>query len=534
VLVGWVSDEHYVAVPDALLELSGPAGVFETRSSASGAVRVDLPEGTYDLAVGARGFGSLTAKVEVSSDRLVQIRLLRDALWGYVWPKAVRAGERAELRVSSPVAYRGELWRYGQMAERVAYVGHGEHPPGATRQTLPLGDCTLTGVRWSQAGPTIGPGVDASPRLLTAPQRSGLYFVHVHGDDGAVTTCPWVVAPARPSAPIAVLASDLTWNAYNPFGGRSNYIYANGLPTVPDVDRRASMPRYLSRGHEEWTSSEYPPLSFDRPEPFNQVRPGERYEDPIVGRDACSLAPAEWRLLAWLESQDFDHDVYAESQLARGELDLASYRVLVLSSHPEYWTPQMYDRVKRWVHDEGGRLAYLGGNGINCAVQLNDDGTMTVRNGSAAELEPRREEVESRFGLVHEPEAALLGVGYTRAGLLTAAPYEVLVPDHWAFAGTGVVAGELIGRETLNTRIPGGASGHETDKLSPSSPPGIEVIARGVNPGGGGADMATYSTRSGGEVFAAGSINFVTALPIDQTLSRVVRNVLERFLRPPV
>jgi len=45
--------------------------------------------------------------------------------------------------------------------------------------------------------------------------------------------------------------------------------------------------------------------------------------------------------------------------------------------------------------------------------------------------------------------------------------------------------------------------------------------------------MATYSTRSGGEVFAAGSINFVTALPIDQTLSRVVRNVLERFLRPP-
>jgi hypothetical protein len=99
------------------------------------------------------------------------------------------------------------------------------------------------------------------------------------------------------------------------------------------------------------------------------------------------------------------------------------------------------------------------------------------------------------------------------------------------FEGTDVRAGDLIGTRTLNTRIPGGASGHETDKLSPNSPAGIEVLARGTNPGGGGAEMALYHTSSGGAVFAAGSINFVTALPIDEVLGTVLRNVLTRFLQ---
>jgi hypothetical protein len=138
--------------------------------------------------------------------------------------------------------------------------------------------------------------------------------------------------------------------------------------------------------------------------------------------------------------------------------------------------------------------------------------------------------VDSRFGLVHEPEARLLGVGYTRAGLFTAAPYQVLLPDHWAFAGTGVRAGDLIGTRTLNTRIPGGASGHETDKVSPNSPAGTNVLARGTNPRGGGAELTVYHTDSGGAVFASGSINFVTALPVDDVLAQLVRNVLTRFL----
>lgn len=532
-LIGYVSDEDFVAVSGALLEFEAPDGAArQAVSSASGAVRLDPAPapGEYRVVVACPGYGTKLTRVRLGAGPPVQIRLLRSRLLGYVWPKAVRAGDPYELRISSPHPYRCELWRYGATREFVAHLGHGEHPPGATAQVTPDGDHTGTGVGWNQTGLSLGPGLSAPPRLLSAPARSGLYAVHVLARDGSVTTCPWVVAPARPTADIAVVASDLTWNAYNAFGGRSNYLHAGGLPAAPDTNRRQTLPRYTTPAHEEWGRDAYPPLSFDRPEPENQIPLDERLDGPITWRDACALAAADWRLLGWLERAGYSADVYAETQLARGELDLTRYRVLVLGAHPEYWTVGMYEQVKSWVHDAGGRLVYLGGNGINCAVTLHDNASMTVLNGNAGVLEPRRAEVESRFGLVHEPEARLLGVGYTRAGLFTAAPYQVLRPDHWAFARTGVGAGDLIGTRTLSTRFPGGASGHETDKLSPSSPAGVTVLARGTNPGSGGAEMATYSTGSGGAVFAAGSINFVTALPIDGVLDRLLRNVLTRFL----
>jgi hypothetical protein len=533
-LVGYVSDDDFVAVPGALLEFQSPDGTaYAAVSSASGAVRLDAPPGDYRVAVACPGYGSKLTRVRVGDGPPAQLRLLRSRLLGYVWPKTARAGERCELRVSSPAPYRAELWRYGAVREFVGHLGHGEHPAGATVQVTPDGDYTGTGTGWSQFGLSAGPGLPTSstaPGLLTAPPRSGLYGVHVHARDGSVITCPWVVAPATPTADIAVLVGDITWNAYNAFGGRSNYLHAGGLPEMPHVNRRQTLPRYTTPGHEEWGHDAYPPLSFDRPEPENQLPLDEELDDPILWRDACALAAAEWRLLGWLEHSGFGTDVYGETQLARGELDLSRYRVLVLGVHPEYWTVDMYERVKAWVHAAGGRLVYLGGNGVNCAVTLHDDASMTVLNGDAAVLEPRRSEVESRFGLVHEPEARLLGVGYTRAGLFTAAPYQVLRPDHWAFAGTGVHAGDLVGTRTLNTRVPGGASGHETDKVSANSPAGVTVLARGTNPRGGGAEMSVYGTESGGAVFAAGSINFVTALPVDDVLDRVVRNVLTRFL----
>ena len=38
----------------------------------------------------------------------------------------------------------------------------------------------------------------------------------------------------------------------------------------------------------------------------------------------------------------------------------------------------MYRRVKEWVFERGGRLMYLGGNGINSQVELPDAATMRV------------------------------------------------------------------------------------------------------------------------------------------------------------
>ncbi|HQU44335.1 MAG TPA: hypothetical protein PK867_16060, partial [Pirellulales bacterium] len=279
-----------------------------------------------------------------------------------------------------------------------------------------------------------------------------------------------------------------------------------------------------------YDTDEYDPLSFDRPEPINSIAAGEQPTDPIEGRAACHLAAAEWRLLAWLEREGVDYDFYAETQFHFDQLDLADYRVLVLSTHPEYWSRKMYDRLKRWVNDEGGKLVYLGGNGLNCEVEFLDAATMICRNGDQRELD--RLKRESRFHLRSESEAALLGVVYSEAGAMTGAPFRLVDADHWAFAGTGLSPGDLFGANSQHCRCPGGASAHETDKISPSSPHNVKLLAKGTNRDDGGAEMVYYDTASGGEVFSVGSIAWPSCLLVDEAVSQITANVIQRFLRP--
>src|SRR5262249_11057598 len=247
-------------------------------------------------------------------------------------------------------------------------------------------------------------------------------------ESGAFFSFPLVVAPARPRARIAVLASTNTWNAYNHFGGRSNYFLAARMIDEPVVNAKSDLPRYRLPDYGEWDGAhDFAPLSFDRGEPANFVPENTECTDPIEGRQACHLAPAEWRLLGWLERQGFAHGLYADPQLHAGLLDLDAYRVLILNTHPEDWSEEMYRTLER-----GGRLMYLGGNGLNCKIEYLDGGkALRCLNRWPAGY-------ESRFHHQVESEANLLGVVYSDPGAMTVAPYEVVEPEHWVFAGTGL------------------------------------------------------------------------------------------------
>ena len=253
-----------------------------------------------------------------------------------------------------------------------------------------------------------------------------------------------------------------------------------------------------------------------------------RSPDPIEGRTACHLAPAEWRLLGWLEREGFTYDYYAETQLHDGTLELDNYQVLILSTHPEYWSRAMYFAVKSWVAERGGRLMYLGGNGLNCEAEIRDAATVVYRNGDARVM--KQGQFESRFHMRVESEANLLGVVFSETGIMTGAPFRVIDASHWAFEGTGLQNGDLFGQASLHMRCPGGASAHETDKVSASSPPGVKTIAKGTNIDEGGAELTCYETATGGAVFSAGSIAWPSSILVDETVSRITANVLRRFL----
>ena len=528
-LIGYVSDERYVAVPEVLCEFIGAGASYEARSRASGAVYADLDPGTYEVVLYKPGYGSKRVELKLPLEEPYHFRLLRDGLLGYMWPKWIQGGDQSEFRVHAVEAYKLELWRYGWEKEFVRTLGwYDEHGPLATMQVSPDGDYTQTGIRWNSQGYTS----PTHKQYITAPERSGLYYLHAKGESGAFFSFPWIVAPREPEAEIAVLAANINWNAYNNFGGRSNYIHADGFPSVPTVNARSELERYTDSRHLLFSAAGYPPLSFDRPEPLNFIAAEDEITDPIEGRSNCHVAPAEWRLFGWLEREGYAYDLYAETQLDAGVLDLDRYKMLIISAHPEYWSAEMYYRVKEWVFERGGKLVYLGGNGLNCAVEFLDPYTMVVRNGDQGGGFSHLQKIgkESRLDLLYESEARLLGVACSETGIMTGAPYQVINADHWVFGGTGLKEGDLFGERSLHMRCPGGASGHETDKITVSSPANIELLAKGLNPDGGGAEIVYHRTASGGEVFSVGSISYPSSLPVDDSISRITANVLDRFL----
>ena len=91
-LIGYVSDERYVALPDCLLEFNSPAGSWEARSRATGAVHADLPPGEYRVTLFKQGFGAKSVMLRIEPGMPPhQFRLLADGLLGYAWPKCVKA-----------------------------------------------------------------------------------------------------------------------------------------------------------------------------------------------------------------------------------------------------------------------------------------------------------------------------------------------------------------------------------------------------------------------------------------------------------
>jgi N,N-dimethylformamidase len=342
---------------------------------------------------------------------------------------------------------------------------------------------------------------------LTVPTtwHAGLYAAHCAATDGTDMYVTFVVRPAAAQrARIAVLANTNTWNAYNDWGGRSKYSLPPGAV-----------------------------LSFERP------NSGTR---PLIDGDPSHLTQAELWVLGWLAEAGYPVDVYTDRDFHSGIPDLADYRGLILSTHPEYWTAGMVDRLEAYLAG-GGNLIYIGGNGLYERVDLDEaDNSLVLLDGDATNQRARS---YFRNLTPPRPERAILGVAYRNDNYQTFAPFQVLKAEHPFFAGTGLSNGDHIGALGRN----GAASGWEMDTSLPGlapdgvivtatglddrgvAPANLQLLARGTNPQYG-ADLTYYDHPGGGFVFAAGSISFGGSLAQDVQLQAIVRNALERCLTP--
>jgi hypothetical protein len=356
---------------------------------------------------------------------------------------------------------------------------------------------------------------------LTVPSSwpSGIYAAHCATEDGEDFYVVFIVRPAggvlrvqptQRQKRLAFMASTNTWNAYNGWGGRFQYSDPNA-----------------------------PELSFERPNA--QTRPCPPYhtvpvDDPMARRsyesNTRTMARADLWILSWLEDAGYEVDVFTDPDFHAGSFDPAEYAGLILGTHPEYWSGAMRDRLDDYLNG-GGRLLYLGGNGLYERNEYSSDLRLVLfRQG-----DPARKDrwVFAKYG---RPQRAVLGVA--DAGLSWQANvtgYRTRAPTHRFLRNTGLVHGAAFGESgltgTKGDSQNGKACGWEMDTSKPDdgggpAPANCIVLAEALGHPQA-AQMVCYE-RSGGFVFSVGSLTFGGSLVLDPILQQIVRNVLDECL----
>jgi N,N-dimethylformamidase len=410
--------------------------------------------------------------------------------------------------------------------------------------------------------------------LLPDDLRSGFYAIRlVAGADEE--RIPFFVRPKAGDrrAPVCLLASTATYMAYanlNPVP----FPIAELLSSRLIVLHKANL---LIDEHPEWGPSLYDVHSdgsgvcySSRLRPILNLRPGYI---SCFGAKGSNLREfnADTHIVDWLEQQGIDYDVITDDDLhAEGFRLLSQYKTVVTGSHPEYFSAQMWDAAKSYV-DAGGRMMVLGGNGFYWRIAFHPvlPGVMEVRRCGPAirtwETQPG-EEFHSfdgkRGGLWRaqgRPPQSIGGVGFISEGFDLAAFYRRTAASRdpratFIFAG---IADEIIGDFGLQG---GGAAGIEIDHadtnlgtpthaLILASSEGHTEAFRLVNEEMSitvptvtapveariQADMVFFEAAGGGAVFNVGSIAWPGSLShngYDNNVSRLTRNVLDRFIDP--
>jgi hypothetical protein len=328
------------------------------------------------------------------------------ALAGYATTLSVRQGEPVGLAVSSTAkTFAVEVERVGASRERV----WSKEGIEARSHAVPA-DASSHGCRW--------------PVSVTVPVgsewKSGYYVARLRAADPAVPAAEayFIVrsaCPARDPKILLQLATN-TYNAYNNWGGYSLYAY-NARDKV--------------QGRQ---------VSFDRPGGSHFAN----WEAPFV---------------AWAERNGYRLDYAANSDLELHPEILDGYKLVLSVGHDEYWSAPMRDHLEAFV-GRGGNVAFFSGNSVCWQVRSEDGGRALACWKQAFGGDPVYRSQDRRtlttlwsHPLIGRPENSLTGVGFLWGGYhkshgnLTDAPgaYTVHRPDHWAFEGTGLQAGQPFG-----------------------------------------------------------------------------------------
>jgi N,N-dimethylformamidase len=408
---------------------------------------------------------------------------------------------------------------------------------------------------------------------FTVPEnlRSGAYALHIANADGE-DWLPFYILPARhgPRAPIAFLASTFTYQAY------ANHSRGN----AGEAEYRARVAEWGAYPHNPDDFPIYGRSTYNRHadnagighstrlRPILTMRPGFlTFHDPRGS--GLRHYPADTHLLAWLEAKGFDFDIVTDEDLDdEGAALITPYNAVITGSHPEYHTPGTLDALTDY-QAQGGRLAYLGGNGFYWRIARDPavPHMIELRRAEggirAWQAEPGEyyHAIDGQMGGLwrrnRRPPQMLAAVGFSGQGKFEGTHYRRLPTSYepefaWMFEG---IESGILGEYGLSG---GGAAGFELDRADPmlGTPDNAVILARSEDPPASfvtvpeellshistvngeqpgelmRGEIVWVDTPSGGAVFAVGSITFCGSLWQDGfrgSVSRLLENVVRRF-----
>lgn len=429
---------------------------------------------------------------------------------------------------------------------------------------------------------------------------SGAYrlTLRAEGRDGAPIHCYHLFilhpAPARKTGGrILQVAATGTWTAYNTWGGSNHY---QGI-TGPNRDQYAtgvSTQRPWCRGFVV-LPKEAPRVPLEVSLPVGTTPRYPHMEWAYATGYSKKYASAGWasydsHFFRWAERAGYEVDLASQHELHFKPEILEGYDCAVFVGHDEYWTWEMRDAVDSFV-GRGGHAARFAGN-FMWQTRLEDEGRRQV----CYKYRARAEDPAYKTGDVTRatnsweapeigrPGSATFGLNSTNgvyAGWGGCAPrgvrgFPVCRPGHWAFAGTGLFYGDLLGADSH-------IYGYEVDGLdyeirhglphptkTSGAPEGLEILALGMASQVEESDVLApedmffgdedgrfiaetlygeasdenlekvrYSNgmivnfpKGKGDVFHAGTCEWVAGLlRNDAMVERVTKNVLDRYLK---
>jgi len=421
---------------------------------------------------------------------------------GYASETSVAPGQSFQLHVEAPLgsSYRVLLyrlgWYHGIGGRLIGCIPGCRSSRPTVAQPLPTTPDPVSGLFYAPW--------QVTDRVPIAPDAvSGYYeakLVIVSGPDtGAVGAVPLIVRERRRSPPSAVLVQVPvnTWEAYNPWGGKSLYEY--GTP-----------------GHATQ-------VSFDRP--YDQQ---EFYE---MG----TMLELPW--VRFLERNGVDVSYQTDVDTDRHPGSLLRHRLVFAIGHDEYWTERIRDAFD-WAQELGTNLMFGSNSGL--WRMRYEPGDRIIDEWRDPWIDPIDDWYEDTgfFWTFGQPGCQLMAVEYQdyTQRQLTAPPtaYTVVGPasDPW-LAAAGMTPGEVIP----------GVVGYEWDSLIPGCFPGQVVpLMHAALPGSDGnpttADMVRAVSPSGAITFAMGTMGLGWAIDsfgghtVNSQVVAFVDTALKELTRP--